>query len=155
MPSVLLSVLLAATPASPSAFDPAAHSVVLVAHAEGAQIYECKAGPNGALAWAFREPIASLIVDGKTIGRHYAGPHWGLADGSIVQGKMSATVPGPTAADIPQLKLDIVAHEGAGALDQATLVYRVRTHGGVLTESCAVAGAYRAVSYSADYLFEK
>ena len=50
--------------------------MVLTVHAEGAQVYECKAGADGKLAWAFREPIATLLVDGKTIGRHYAGPNW-------------------------------------------------------------------------------
>jgi hypothetical protein len=55
--------------------------------AEGAQIYECKAGSDGALTWQFREPIATLITDGKTIGRHYAGPNWELIDGSAVSAK--------------------------------------------------------------------
>ena len=41
-------------------------------HAEGAQIYECKAGADGTLAWVFREPIATLLSEGKTVGRHYA-----------------------------------------------------------------------------------
>ena len=72
------------------------------------------------------------MVGGKTVGHHYAGPRWALADGSIVQGKVSATVAGATSTDIPQLKLDVIAHEGTGALTQATLVNRVRTHGGTL-----------------------
>ena len=49
---------------------------MLTLHAEGAQVYECKAGSDGKLAWAFREPIATLLLDGKTVGRHYAGPNW-------------------------------------------------------------------------------
>jgi hypothetical protein len=32
----------------------------------GAQIYECKAGSDGKLAWSFREPIAALVDKGKT-----------------------------------------------------------------------------------------
>lgn len=155
MLSLFWSFLLAATPAVPAGFDPAAHTPILVAHAEGAQIYECKAGADGVLAWAFREPIASLMVDGKTVGHHYAGPHWALADGSIVQGKVSATIPGATPNDISQLKLDVIAHQGAGALEQATLVYRVRTHGGTLAGPCSGPGTLRSVGYSADYLFEK
>ena len=48
-------------------------------HAEGAQLYECKPDSGdrseaGALTWQFREPIATLILDGKSVGRHYAGP---------------------------------------------------------------------------------
>ena len=41
-----------------------------------------------ALTWQFREPIATLIVDGKSIGRHYAGPNWDHIDGSGVKGKV-------------------------------------------------------------------
>jgi hypothetical protein len=26
--------------------------------------------------WTLREPIATLLLDGKTVGRHYAGPNW-------------------------------------------------------------------------------
>jgi hypothetical protein len=126
---------------SPAAFDPAAHNAILVAHAEGVQIYKCKAGPNGLLAWAFREPIASLIVDGKPVGRHYRPPS-ATSRRYNDRGRLSATNPGPTVADIPRLKLDIVAHEMTGALAQATLMYRVRTYGGVLTGGCAV----RAIS---------
>jgi hypothetical protein len=155
MPPLILSVMPSARSAISASFDPAAHSTILAAHAEGAQIYECKAGASGALTWTFREPIASLIVDGKTIGRHHAGPHWALADGSIDQGKLAATVPGATATDIPLLKLEVVAHERAGALHQATLVYRVGTHGGVLSGPCSILGSFRSISYTADYLFEK
>ncbi len=70
-------------------------------HAEGAQIYECKADAAGKLAWAFREPIATLLDDGKTIGRHYAGANWEYADGSAVTGKVTASAPGTSAYDIP------------------------------------------------------
>jgi hypothetical protein len=147
--------MLAVTPVASTAFDPAAHAIILTAHGEGAQIYECKSGSDGSLVWIFREPIATLIVDGKTVGRHYAGPHWELADGSTVQGKASATVPGATATDIPQLKLDVIARRGNGTLDQATLVYRLKTHGGMLSGTCGTPGALRSVGYSADYLFEK
>ena len=70
---------------------------MLSVHAEGAQVYECKAGADGKLAWAFREPIATLLVDGKTIGRHYAGPNWEHIDGSAVVGKVTGNAPGATA----------------------------------------------------------
>jgi Protein of unknown function (DUF3455) len=52
-------------------------AIVVTLHAEGAQIYECKAGSDRKLAWILREPIATLLLDGKTVGRHYAGPNWG------------------------------------------------------------------------------
>jgi len=152
---LLGSLLLAAAPPATQPFDVAAHKTLLTAHAVGAQVYECKAAAGGALQWTFREPIASLIVDGKTVGRHYAGPHWALDDGSIVQGKVLETAPGATPGDIAQLKLSVVDRQGSGALAQATLVYRLRTHGGTLSGACTDAGALRAVAYSADYLFAR
>ena len=69
---------------------------IVTLHAAGAQIYQCKAGSDGKLAWAFREPIAALIADGQTVGRHYAGPTWEHNDGSAVTGKVVAHAPGAT-----------------------------------------------------------
>jgi hypothetical protein len=128
---------------------------LLTVHAEGAQIYECAPDATGALGWVFREPIATLLRDGKTVGRHYAGPRWELGDGGGVQGKVEAKSPGATAADIPWLKLSAAAHFGQGALAEATTIQRVNTHGGALTGACEAAGAWRSVAYSADYIFLK
>lgn len=50
-------------------------------HAVGAQVYECQYSPAGKLVWQFREPVATLLVAGKTVGRHYAGPTWEMSDG--------------------------------------------------------------------------
>ena len=47
-------------------------AAVAIIHAEGAQIYECNADKGGKVTWQFREPIATLLLNGKTIGRHYA-----------------------------------------------------------------------------------
>src|SRR5262245_1646710 len=55
-------------------------TAVVTFHAEGTQIYECKTAPDGKLAWQFREPVATLLLDGKTVGRHYAGPSWAHVD---------------------------------------------------------------------------
>jgi hypothetical protein len=49
-------------------------AIVATVHAEGAQIYDCKADAGGKLVCQFREPIATLLIDGKTVGRHFAGP---------------------------------------------------------------------------------
>ncbi len=136
-------------------FDVAAHPVILSTHAEGAQLYECKAAADGALRWAFREPIATLIVDGRTVGRHYAGPKWALDDGSVVQGRMVGTTPGATAADIPELKLQVVDRQGQGRLTEAAFVYRLHTKGGVLDGACPALGALQSAPYSADYVFTK
>jgi hypothetical protein len=37
-------------------------TTVTTLHAEGAQVYECKADAAGKLAWQFREPVATLIL---------------------------------------------------------------------------------------------
>src|SRR2546429_969888 len=98
----------------PDAVAAPGEAVVLSVHAEGAQVYECKASADGKLAWAFREPIATLLADGKTIGRHYAGPSWEHMDGSAVVGKAVGNTPGKSAGDIPWLKLEVTAHRGSG-----------------------------------------
>src|SRR6187402_2268429 len=122
-------------------------------HAEGAQVYECKADAAGKLGWAFREPIATLIADGKTVGRHYAGPNWEYSDGSAVVGKVTANAPGTTVKDIPWLKLEAAAHRGSGLLSGITTVQRINTAGGVLAGACSSAGTFQSEPYSADYVF--
>lgn len=139
----------------PAAIAAPGETVVLSVHAEGAQVFECKAGADGKLAWAFREPIATLLSDGKTIGRHYAGPNWEYADGSAVTGKAVGNAPGATAADIPWLKLDVTAHRGSGVLTPVTTVQRINTHGGQLAGACDKAGEFRSAPYAADYVFLK
>src|SRR4029078_13593226 len=89
-----------AQPPLPDAIAAPGETVVLTLHAEGAQVYECKAGADGKLAWASREPIAPLLLDGKTVGRHYAGPNWEHIDSSAVLGKAVGNAPGATANDI-------------------------------------------------------
>jgi Protein of unknown function (DUF3455) len=122
-------------------------------HAEGAQVYECRAGADGKPAWAFREPIATLLVDGKTVGRHYSGPNWEHSDGSAVVGKAAGNAPGATPNDIPWLKLEVISHRGSGILTTATTVQRINTIGGKLEGGCDKAGAFKSAPYSADYVF--
>ncbi len=130
-------------------------TLVATIHAEGAQVYECKADVSGKLAWQFREPIATLIVDGKTVGRHYAGPNWELADGSAVVGKVAGRAPGASAQDIPLLKLEVTSRRGTGQLSGITTVQRLNTKGGVAEGACDRAGAFLNVPYSADYTFHR
>lgn len=137
----------------PAAVAVIGETTVLTLHAEGAQIYECKAGSDGKPAWAFREPIATLFENGKTVGRHYAGPNWEHADGSAVTGKAVGNAPGATANDIPLLRLEAVARRGSGALTDISTVQRINTVGGKLDGACEKVGAYRSVPYSADYVF--
>src|SRR2546421_631679 len=139
----------------PAAIAAPGETTVATWHAEGAQVYECKAGADGKLAWAFREPIATLLLDGKTIGRHYAGPNWEHMDGSAVVAKVAANAPGSTAKDIPWLKLEVTSSRGSGALSGVTTVQRINTMGGRHDGACEKAGALHSEPYAADYVFLK
>jgi hypothetical protein len=130
-------------------------TLVATIHAQGAQVYDCTADAAGRLAWQFREPIATLLVDGKTVGRHFAGPTWELTDGSKVLGKIAGRAPGATAMDIPLLKLDAVPQRDAGLLAGVTTVQRLNTKGGVAQGPCAALGELLSVAYSADYAFHR
>jgi hypothetical protein len=154
-PSVLAIVACATAAAAqePPAIAAPGETVVATLHAEGAQVYECKAGSDGKLAWAFREPIATLVLGGKTVGRHYAGPSWEYIDGSAVVGKAVGNAPGKSASDIPWLKLEVTAHRGSGALSGVTTVQRINTAGGVHSGACDKAGALHSAPYAADYVF--
>jgi hypothetical protein len=137
----------------PDAIAAPGETVVLTLHAEGAQVYECKAGADGERSWVFREPIATLLQDGKTVGRHYAGPNWEHIDGSAVVGKAVGTAPGTTPKDIPWLKLEVTSHRGSGVLSAVTTVQRINTQGGKLDGGCDGAGKLQSAPYSADYVF--
>ena len=137
----------------PDAVAAPGEAIVLTLHAEGAQVYECKTSSDGALAWVLREPIATLLADGKTVGRHYAGPNWEYSDGSAVVGQVVGTAPGSVANDIPWLKLGVTSRRGNGVLSPATTVQRINTAGGRLNGACYKAGTYESVPYSADYVF--
>jgi hypothetical protein len=152
-----IAILAAGTASAqiPDAVAAPNEAVVVSVHAEGAQVYECKAGADGKLAWQFREPIATLLVDGKTVGRHFAGPSWELADGSAVTGKIAGRAAGATPKDIPLLKLEAASHRGSGQLTGVTTVQRLNTKGGVTEGPCESAGAFLSVPYSADYTFLK
>jgi hypothetical protein len=126
--------------------------IVLQVHAEGAQIYECKTDSNNHLSWQFREPIATLIAEGKTIGRHYAGPSWEIG-GSTVVGKVVGRAPGASGKDIPWLKLNVSEQRGGVPLKDVTTIQRINTKGGNLDGGCDTAGAFQAEPYAADYVF--
>jgi Protein of unknown function (DUF3455) len=137
----------------PDAIAAPGETPVLTTHAIGTQIYECKAGADGKLAWTFREPAATLTADNKVVARHYAGPTWEFNDGSAVVGKAVGNVPGKTASDIAWLKLDAASHRGEGTGSAVVTVQRINTVGGVMSGECDRAGATRAMPYSADYVF--
>jgi hypothetical protein len=125
----------------------------LTVNAAGAQIYECKAGPDGKLAWTFREPVASLMAEGATVGRHYRGPIFEHMDGSAVVIKPVASAPAPDGKSIPWLKAEVVEKRGSGALSGVTTVQRINTQGGSLQGPCEQAGAVQGSAYTTDYVF--
>lgn len=131
----------------------AATNILMTVQATGVQIYTCAKDSNGQLTWQFREPLATLMINGKTVGRHFAGPTWQLNDRSAVMGKVIAQVPGASAKDIPLLRLDVAAHQGTGDLTQVVAVERLHTLGGVFSGGCEQAGQLHLEPYSADYRF--
>ena len=141
--------------AIPDAIAAPGTSEVLRVHAEGAQVYECKAAAGGTLAWQLREPVATLMADGKTVGRHYAGPTFEHIDGSIIVIKAAATVPAPDGTSIPWVRADVVSAKGNGVLTGVTALLRINTRGGALSGACDIAGSIRGVGYAADYVFLK
>jgi Protein of unknown function (DUF3455) len=126
---------------------------VITLHAQGAQIYECAPTKGGAFAWSFREPIATLLLKGKTVGRHYAGPNWEYMDGSTVVAKVVGRAAGQTGKDIPWLKLAATSHRGNGMFSRVSTIQRINTSGGQLEGACSTVGTFSSVPYSTDYVF--
>ncbi len=155
-----LALLLSGSPAGvfaetplPGAIAAPGETILLSTHAQGSQVYACKATADGKLAWKFVEPVAALTAGGKVIGRHYAGPTWEHIDGSAVVGKVAGSAPGATANDIAWLKLEVISHRGNGVLADVTTVQRINTLGGKLEGACDKAGDFRSMPYAADYVF--
>jgi hypothetical protein len=151
---VLLAPVAIATQAAelPDAIAAKGEVVVAQFHAEGAQIYECKADASGQRTWQFREPVASLFLGGATAGVHYAGPTW-ESGGSAVVGKAVGRAPGAGPEDILWLKLEVTTRHGEGPLQDVTTVQRINTKGGNAAGKCEKAGELHAEPYSADYVF--
>src|SRR5262245_5636126 len=149
----LLVLVSVASAQVPGAIAAPGETVVATLHAEGAQVYECKADSGGRLGWQFREPIATLLLAGQTVGRHYAGPSWEHGDGSVVVGRAVARAPGATPKDIPWLKLEVTERRGQGMFSIVTTVQRINTQGGVAEGACDKAGAYLSVPYATEYVF--
>jgi len=139
----------------PDAVAAPSETKVLTVYAVGSQVYDCKPDASGKLVWQFREPVATLVVDGKTVGHHYPGPSWELTDGSAVVGKFTGRAPGATAQDIAWLKLEVVRHKGNGQLSAVTTIQRINTTGGVASGPCDKHGAFLSVPYTSDYVFLK
>jgi Protein of unknown function (DUF3455) len=137
----------------PDAIAASGETAIVTMHAEGAQVYECKADSSGRLVWQFREPIATLILEGKTVGRHYTGPSWEHSDGSVLVAKPVGRAPGVGQRDIPWLKLEVTDRRGEGMLSGITTIQRINTQGGATDGACERAGALLSMPYAADYVF--
>lgn len=142
-------------PAVPDALAIKKGTLVASMSATGAQIYRCARMPKGQLAWSFRSPKADLMKDGKTIGRHFAGPTWEFSDGTRVVGRVAASDPAKDEADVPWLKLDITQRTRKGPAAGARYVLRIDTKGGSLSGACTTDKEVREVPYQATYLFVK
>ena len=153
--AALITLSTSASADMPAEITAPGQTEVVTLHAQGAQIYECAAAKDGKLAWSFREPIATLMLNGKTVGRHYAGPNWEYMDGSIVVAKVTGRARGATAKDIPWLKLTAASHRGSGKFSDIATIQRINTSGGQLEGACSQAGAFNSVAYSTDYVFLK
>jgi hypothetical protein len=115
------------TPAPAALEPPDGQQLTFQAHGVGVQVYSC-ANKDGSFAWVLKGPDAKLLDrDGKTVGKHYAGPTWQASDGSLVVGKATATVPSPDGESVPWLLLKATKQEGAGVLSGVLSIPRTRT----------------------------
>ena len=141
----------------PEQLRPPANEQLLVrVHAKGDQVYVCKSDA-AQFSWTLKAPEARLLDgNGKSFGRHFAGPSWEANDGSRVVGKSVSNSPSPDANSIPWLLVTVVSHEGSGVLSRVTTIQRLNTKGGKAPISGCDASHLNQevrVPYSADYRF--
>jgi FtsP/CotA-like multicopper oxidase with cupredoxin domain len=127
---------------------------------KGVQIYHCQQ-QQGAPAWVFVAPEATLYLGAEAVGTHTAGPTWRWKDGSAVTGKLLVSQPAPDRASIPWLLLaasPALDSAPTGMLAHVTYVRRSDTHGGMMPPAGCDArhlGAVARVPYAAVYTFYK
>ena len=140
--------------AAPASLRPdASESLVQVVAARGVQIYRCAANNE----WTFVAPEADLFdAGGKLVGKHYAGPHWEMNDGSRVLGKVKARADAPIPGAIPWLLMEAKNVGADEKFSRYSSVQRLQTVGGVAPQGgCAQSnlGATVRVPYEANYSF--
>jgi hypothetical protein len=134
-------------------------SLATIVRAKGVQVYECRAKKDqaGGYEWAFVAPEADLFdVNGKALGRHYAGPRWQSTDGSTIVGTLKERADAPAASAIPWLLLSAKSVGPEGAFSKVTSIQRVNTVGGVAPKdgcSQTAVGTAARINYTADYYF--
>jgi len=126
----------------------------LAAHAEGVQIYACRAG-----AWALVAPRATLYGEnGNKIADHFGGPTWQARDGSSVVGKrVDGVTVDPGAIQWLLLSATPSAGSDGDRLAGTTHIQRINTVGGLAPAAadCVVEGQQVEIPYTADYVFWK
>jgi hypothetical protein len=147
----------APTQVPPSLRVPDDQKLFLEALASGVQIYECSQKADATFEWVFKSPEATLTSpEGKTLGKHYAGPTWEASDGSTVVGALKERDPGPTPTAIAWLLLTAKTTTGSGTFTPTKSIQRLATEGGVAPrEPCAAANLNQTarVHYTARYYF--
>jgi Protein of unknown function (DUF3455) len=157
--TLLLGAQAVSMPEVPDAIKaPSAETIVLLAHASGAQIYACRESADDPPRWVLEAPEAQLRNEaGAVIGHHYAGPTWKHEDGSEVSGKAAAHVDSPDARSIPWLLVTATGHSGNGILAQVTSIQRIHTKGGQPPSesdcNSATLNTQARSPYTADYYF--
>ena len=142
-------------PPIPEAIKPPAGSTLVGTFrvTTGVQTYTCVVpAAGGPGAYTGRSvPEARLAGAGGTI-HHFAGPSWqSNRDGSL--GTAAVDKLSTRAGTIPELLLKVTKHEGSGLLDQADLINRLATSGGVAPTGPCAAGETVSVRYGATYVF--
>lgn len=125
----------------------------------GVQIYRCQQ-QQGAPAWVFVAPEATLYAGTQPVGTHSAGPTWRWSDGTAVVGHVLVSQSSPEHGSIPWLLLaasPTIDSAPNGMLAHVTYVRRSETHGGMPPASCDTRhlGAIARVPYAAVYTFYK
>jgi uncharacterized protein DUF3455 len=119
--------------------------------ADGVQIYRWTGS-----AWGFVGPSAVLSADAggvTTVGNHYSGPTWESVSGSKVVAAVQKRCT-PNANAIQWLLLGAVSNTGPGIFDQAALIQRVNTVGGMAPSAPgSFVGEEVRVPYTAEYYF--
>jgi Protein of unknown function (DUF3455) len=131
--------------------------IVTALQAEGVQIYEAKAQPNGSLGWSLVGPDAKLeTLDGQLAGLHSAGPRWKANDGSEVKAVKPPVQnwKSPDPKSVAWLLLEVASEGSNGLFSVVQYVARVSTIGGAAPSDVPTqAGEKKSVPYKAIYLF--
>jgi hypothetical protein len=140
----------------PAIQAPVDQQLYLQLHAQGNQIYVCK-NESAQFLWALKAPEAQLSdLQGKSFGKHFAGPTWQSNDGSSVTGAVVAKIEPDDVDAVPWLLLSVTSHQGNGILSRAKTIQRINTKGGRPSGTGCDGDHLNQevrVAYSADYNF--